>query len=144
MINAPPCKLLVLLLLRPLHHGTFKSLIIMAAIGFLHYLLTAQVDSNICYAKTARRLSHPWLLVETCSEGRSALASEADTGLKRCLVVFDLGLRTIVAANAGPARLQSLRSPVWVVLAGQHTGTYFVRQHLRARCGYILPKCCSL
>ena len=144
MINAPPCKLLVLLFLRPLHHGTFKSLLIMAAIGFLHYLLTAQVDSNICYAKTTRRLSHPWLLVETCSEGRSALASEADTGLKRCLVVFDLGLRTIVAANAGPARLQSLRSPVWVVLPGQHIGTYFVRQHLRARCGYILPKCCSL
>ena len=144
MINAPPCKLLVLLLLRPLQQGTSTSLLTLAAVGFLHHLLTAQVDYNICFAKTARRLSHPWLLVETCSEGRSALASEAATGLKRCLVDFDLDLRTIVAAKAGPARLQSLRSPVWVVLAVQHTGTYFVRQHLRARCVCILPKCCNL
>ena len=110
MINAPPCKLLVLLLLRPLQQGTSTSLLTLAAVGFLHHLLTAQVDYNICFAKTARRLSHPWLLVETCSEGRSALASEAATGLKRCLVDFDLDLRTIVAAKAGPARLQSLRS----------------------------------
>ena len=111
MMNAPPCKLLVLLLLRPLQHGTSISLLITAAIGFLHHLLTAQVDCIICYAKTARRLSHPWLLVETCSEGKSALASEAATGLKRCLVDFDLDLCTIVAANAGPVRLQSLSSP---------------------------------
>ncbi len=81
----------------------------MAAIGFLHALLTAQINCSICFAKTASRLSHPWLLVDTCSEGRSALASEAATGLKRCLVDFDLELCTIVAAKAGPARSQSLR-----------------------------------
>lgn len=119
MINAPPCKLLVLLLLRPLQHGTSTFSLIMAAIGLLHHLLTAQVDRNVCFAKTARRLSHPWLLVETCSGGRSALASEAASGPKSCLVDFDLELRTIVAAKAGPAKLQSLKPQVWVKPAVQ-------------------------
>lgn len=46
--------------------------------------------------------------METCSEGRSALASEA-AGLKLCLLVLDLGVRTTVATDNGPAIMQLVR-----------------------------------